>query len=256
MEMNRNKTNVVAMVAALIAVAAALPVIAAPQRPQGGGQGGRGGGMGGPGGGMGRRQPLPASAATIPLDVMTGYLKLTADQAAKIKTITQTLREAGRPPRPEPGQDGERPAPPSREEREAQRKVMEAATQKASTEITNLLTDEQKPRLATLVKGFDAMQAARIPPFAAQDLKLTDDQWVKIAALGTGATRESVIALLTDAQKTAVESARPPRRGGPGGEGPGGGGPGGGFGGPGGGGPGGPPPDGGFGGPPPPDAAF
>lgn len=239
--MNRNKTTFAAMTAALLTVAAMLPTIAAPQRPQGGG------GPGGPGGG-GRRQPMPVSAATIPLEVMSAYLQLSAEQTAQIKTITQTLRENGRPPRPEPGQNGERPAPPTREERETQRKTMQAAMQKASTEIAGLLTDAQKPRLATLVKGFDVMQAVRIPPFAVQDLKLTDDQWTQIAALGTGATRESVVALLTDAQKTALESARPPRRGGRGGEDGGMPPPGEGRGGEGRG--------GGFDGAPPPDAAF
>ena len=245
----KHSTRIATGIAAMIlTLAATLPLAnAAPQ-----GRGGQGG-PGGPGGGGRGRMPMPVSAATIPLEVMTNYLKLTADQVSEIKKITQTVRESGRPPRPQPGEDGERPAPPTPEEREAQRKTMTAAFAKASTDITNLLTDSQKPRLATLVKGFDAMQTARIPPFVAQDLKLTDDQWMKIAALGTAATHDSVLALLTDAQKSTVESARPPRRGGPGGGGPGGGGPDGG-----GGRPGGPPPGGGggFGGPPPEDGGF
>ncbi|MBC8143506.1 MAG: Spy/CpxP family protein refolding chaperone, partial [Armatimonadetes bacterium] len=202
--MNPTKQTMTAIFIALLAVASASPVLA---------QRGGGGGFGGPGGpgGMRGRQPMPVSAATLPLEVMNEYLALTPTQTAQIKTITQTLRETNRPPRPEPGLNGERPAPPTREEREAQRKTMEAAMQKASTEIISLLTDTQKPRLATLVKGFDVLQAVRIPPFAVQDLKLTDDQWIKIAALGTGAKRESVTALLTDVQIAALESARPPR---------------------------------------------
>ena len=241
--MKRNYAIITGIAAGVLMLA--TTVSAAPQGRGGGGQGGGGGFGGGQGGGMGRgggmdgrMQPPPVSAATIPLEAMTDYLQLTTAQVSKIKAITQAVRENNRPPRPEPGQDGERPAPPTQAEREAQRKTMDAAMTQASADITAVLTDTQKPRLSTLVKGFEAMQGARIPPFAVQDLKLTDDQWTKIAALGKTATRDSVAALLTDTQKTALESARPPR---------------GGRGGGGGGRPGGPPPDGGFGGPPPPD---
>lgn len=153
------------------------------------------------------RMPPPISAATIPVEAMTTYLKLTGEQTSKIQEINMALREEMRPPRPENG--NQRPQPPSPEEREARHKVMDGAIQKASASVTALLNDEQKTRLVTLLKAFDALRAGRIPPPALRDLKLTESQWAQLGALGKNATHEKIRALLTDAQKTALESSRP-----------------------------------------------
>lgn len=162
------------------------------------------------------RMPPPIAAATIPVEEMTTFLKLTGAQVSKIKEINAALREEMRPPRrPEQGDPqgppdgGQRPQPPSREEREARNKAMDAAIQKASASIIAILDDEQKPKLATMLKAFEALRAGRIPPFALRDVKLTASQWSQIAALGKNATREQIEDLLTDAQKSALESSRP-----------------------------------------------
>ena len=240
--MNRHR-RITGTVAALILTTLLAPAVFAAPQGYGGGGNPQGGppqngrqGWGNPQGGRRMPPPPPASAATLPVEIMTDYLKLSTEQTAQIRTITQTLRETMRPPRPQ-GNYGERPQPPTPEERAAR----DAAVRKANDAVIAVLTDAQKPRLATLIKAFDALRAGRIPPPAIGQLRLTDAQMAQIAALGTTATHEGIRALLTDAQIIVLESARPERRGGRGG-GRGGqmppGGP--------------PPPDGGFGGPPPP----
>ncbi len=197
-----------------------------------------GGGRGRPGG---RRPMPPISVATMPLEVMDGYLTLTADQKTKIAAIDATLREQMRPPRPANDEDSAAPpAPPTAEEREAHRKTVDAAVATASDSVTALLTDAQKAKLPVLLKAFAALRAGRVPPPAVASLKLTDAQWTQLSALGKGATRATVGALLTDTQKAALAAARPPRgrRPGPPPGGEGGGPP--------------PPPDEGGGPPPPP----
>ncbi|MBC7808880.1 MAG: hypothetical protein H7145_22330 [Akkermansiaceae bacterium] len=192
---------------------------------------------GGPGGSRGpRRMPPPISAATIPAETMTAYLKLTGTQVGKIRELHAALREEMRPPRGAGG-SGQRPQPPSPTERQARTRAIDAAIQEASAAVTDLLNEEQKLRLVTLLQAFDALRAGRIPPPALRDLQLTEAQWTQLGALGKNATHETILALLTDAQKAALESSRPgpDGRGRPPHEGP--------------------PPPGGFGpdGPPPPD---
>lgn len=163
------------------------------------------------------RMPPPISATTIPVEEMTTYLKLTGTQVSNIKEIHTALREEMRPPRrpeqggPPNGRDGGdgRPQPPSREEREARNQAMDAAIQKASVAVTALLDGEQKPRLVTLLKAFEALRAGRIPPPALRDLKLTESQWTQLGALGKNATREQIGAILTEAQRSVLESLRP-----------------------------------------------
>jgi P pilus assembly/Cpx signaling pathway, periplasmic inhibitor/zinc-resistance associated protein len=231
-----------------------------PPFPPGGGPGGPGFGPGGPGGRMGG--PRAVTVATMPLEVLETYLGLSSDQANRIEKIVEKMRsQMPRPPQPggpggPGGQGGERPQPPSREEMEAQRTKMQVAEKAASKEIEAVLTAGQKAKLPPLMKAFGALRTERISPNGIAQMKLTEAQLAKLAALGERPERGKVASILTAEQKEIADLNRQQfGPGGPGGPGFGPGGPGGRGGRGGGGFPGGPPPPGGEGFPPPPPGA-
>lgn len=221
-----------------------------PPFGQGGPGRGPGGGPGrGPGGpsrpGFGPRGPM--TAATVPTDALAPYLNLSAEQRGRIEAIHDRLRaERPRPPappRPEDREEGAPPPRPSREEMERMREKMEAAMKKADEEVQAILTASQREKLPTLLKAFSALRDARIMLSAAPQMKLSNEQISKLAALGARPRHEQVTAILTAEQRQIADENRVRGPGSPGRPDGGRGG----FGGPGGG-PGGPPP---FGGPPP-----
>ena len=226
------------LVLAGIAVAA-LTMTAQAQPPEGGPPPGFGGpGQGGPGGGGPRgRQPRPMSVAQVPMDVMDSYLGLSESQHSSIEKIIADLRATmPRPPaRPQPGEDnGQPPQRPSREEMEARRAKMDAADKKASAAIEGVLTVDQKKKLPTLVKALGTLRRIGFALPVTAQLKLTNTQLTKLAALGQDASPDKIEAVLTADQKQMVQENQ--MRRGPGGPG----------------GPGGPPPGGGDGPPLPP----
>ena len=240
--------------------------------PPPGGQGGQGGGRGFGGQGGGRIQLV-----TTPVEVLASELKLTSEQADKIKTIQAAYRKDRDSMMPDGpggpggggqgggpgggGQDGNQGgAPPDRE-------AMQKLDKTASDKITAVLTDDQKAALPGVIQMLGALQSAGIPPQALGVLKLTSAQKQKAIAISKEMQQaiqaamqdqdrqamqdartkchDKIQALLTDEQKAALDKFAKdhPRQGGQ--RGPGGpGGPGGGQGGDG------PPPDGN--GPPPP----
>ena len=241
-----------------------------------GGPGGFGGGgfQGGPGGFQGGRMGMlrTVSAASLPLRVMVSYLGLTDAQTGKIALVREDMQDAMRPqmgqrpgqPQGQPRGDSQGQQPQGRQGNQrsqgnqgnqgnpqAMQAAMQVAEKKATTEINAVLSDDQKTKLATLVKAIKALQDGGIRPDAALKLKLTEEQLAKLAG-GT-----AVEEVLTTEQQNIAENYRMPA-GGFGG-GPGGPGGPGGFGGPPQGGPG----QGGFGGgqggfgspPPPPDGS-
>ena len=239
------------------------------------------GGPGGPpfGGPMGRMHgPRQASVADTPLSALAAGLTLTADQKTKIAAIQTNLTTQRQALMPQRG-DG----PPDRDTMRAAMDKMRSLDQQAAADIKAVLTDTQKSALPALLKTLDDLRFVGIPAETYGDLKLTDDQKTKIAALvqtaqqagrtAMDAARQSgdfstvrqtlstshtqavqqAMALLTTAQKavvTAYKAAHP--QPGPGGFGP----PPGGFGPPPGGGGFGPPPGGGGFGPPPGGGGF
>lgn len=110
---------------------------------------------------------------------------------------------------------------------------MRQIAQKASREIEANLTDAQRRQLPGVLKAMRTLRNARIPLSLVPKLKLTTGQVAKLAALPSGSDDARLDAILTRAQRDAVEPYRQP---GPAGrfDGPPGGAPEPGFGGPGG----------------------
>lgn len=259
--------------AALTALVSAMLGTAAfaqwPGPPPGGPRGPSGPPFGGPGRPGMMRGPRPASVADMPLSALAAGMTLTAGQKAKIAAIQTHLAKQRRALMPRPGGG----PPPDRDTMRANMDKMRALDQQAAADIKAILTDTQKSALPALLKTLDDLRFVGIPLETYGDLKLTDDQKTKIAALvqtaqqagraAMDAARQSgdfstvrqtlstshdqavqqAMALLTTAQKAVVTKfkASHPQPG-PGGFGPPP--PGGGFG---------PPPGGGGFGPPPGD---
>lgn len=193
--------------------------------PFGRGDGGRFGG------------PRPITVATVPTNVLTHYLKLSADQQKRVAAIGMTLRVAmPRPPAPPQNgnEEGNRPPRRSREEREAHFLKMKSAEAKATKEIMVVLSPAQKSKLPQLMSALSALQADHIALSAVTRLNLTNSQIKRLAAAGKSATHEVVVSDFTATQNEIADANRR-ERGGPGSP----------FGGPGG------PPPGGPDGPPP-----
>jgi hypothetical protein len=208
--------------------------------------------------------PRQLSATNIPLRILAKYVNLNDSQIGKVAIVREEMMDAMRPTPPPRrgnggpgGPGGDRGGPnaygggqggpggfgrgqqPNFEEMQGR---IQAADKKATEDIKAILTEDQRGKLARLVKALQALQSEGIRPDAVLKLEITEDQ---IAKLGGGRTVANV--LTPEQQERAEEFRMPPGPGGFGGPGgPGGfggpGGPGGrgGFGGPGG--PGGPPP--------------
>ena len=97
--------------------------------------------------GQGRGQ---ATLASIPVDVLAGPLKLTDDQKRKIRASQEKVAKAT------------------------------AEARAANTEITAVLTGEQKGKVEGVVREFGFYQQLGIPLQVLGELKLTDDQKSKI----------------------------------------------------------------------------
>ena len=204
-------------------------------------------------------QGAPVTAASTPLTTLTSSLTLTSTQQSQIEQIQQNFHEQVQVIAPRPSVDGgggfgqgqgQRPTPPDA----ATRAKIEALADTASTSITALLTPTQTTELTTLLGQLKELQSALISPRLYSQLNLTSDQYAQIAKIESAAdvtvkqavqqaatsgnydslqetiqdshrtTHTQVIALLTPAQASLVESSRSGRGfGGADGQGPGGG---------------------------------
>src|ERR1700693_4969200 len=97
--------------------------------------------------GQGRGQ---ATLASIPVDVLAGPLKLSDDQKTKIRASQEKVAKAT------------------------------AEARAANTEITAVLTGEQKGKVEGVVRELGSYQQVGIPLQVLGGLKLTDDQKSKI----------------------------------------------------------------------------
>lgn len=147
----------------------------------GGGRRQRQGGFGGQRGGMN-------TLATVPVATLDSYLKLTADQKAKIKTIqdqyTTDTKALATPGGAAGGAGVDRQAL-----QEARQKRQEAAT-KADTDIKAVLTEDQTKMLPDMNKELQALNTVGIPAGALGDLKLSSDQKTKITTIATDAQKD------------------------------------------------------------------
>jgi Spy/CpxP family protein refolding chaperone len=231
------KKNMPFMALAFVGAALTLSSVAFAQAdpgaaPGGGARAGRGQG-GRPG--QGGRGGAQASPATIPVSAYSSEIKLSADQVSKIEAIQKKYAADTKDLVPQPGGD--------RQAMQELRAKRQEIGQQATKDIEAVLSDDQKTKLAAVLKDFTAMQMVGIPAAALGDLKLTADQKSKILAIakplqakmqeamqagqngggGGGfqaireemmAGREKALEVLTAEQKTKLEKYQPQRRNG------------------------------------------
>jgi len=178
--MNKLMTTLVGATAVLSLVAFAQGSALA-QRGNGGG--GFGGGFGGQrGGGM-----MQMGLSSLPVDVLVKGLKLTDDQKTKVDDVQKKIREAqraafggGNNPFGGGAGGGNRPDPAQLQEMMTK---MQEDRKKNDAQIEAVLTDDQKKALPAFLKDVQTFQTAQLPLALVGDLKLTDDQKTKMAAV-------------------------------------------------------------------------
>jgi len=180
--MNKLMTTLVGATAVLSLVAFAQGSALA-QRGNGGG--GFGGGFGGQrGGGL-----MQMGLSNLPVDVLVKGLKLTDDQKTKVDDVQKKIREAqraafggGNNPFGGGAGGGNRPDPAQLQEMMTK---MQEDRKKNDAQIEAVLTDDQKKALPAFLKDVQTFQTAQLPLALVGDLKLTDDQKTKMAAVVT-----------------------------------------------------------------------
>lgn len=202
----------------------------APAFAQGPGGPPPGPGFGRPGGGG----PRQDSVANTPIGALAAGLKLTSDQKAKIAAIQKKLQQQRRDLMPRPGgsEDG---GPPDPSTMRANMDKMRSLEQTAVRKIKEVLTSDQKQTLPTFMKELGSLRATGIPIELYGTLKLTTDQKQQLTGIAEKArdvmrqkmdaaresgdfgsvrdamdqsrrqTHDQAMAILTDAQRSAVE---------------------------------------------------
>lgn len=130
----------------------------------GGQRGGRGGG----------RNAGPLTIATVPVDLLATELKLTDDQKTKITAARTKMQQDLQAARPAAG---------AATDRQAQAAKRQEINQQAVKDIEEVLTPDQKKQEPDLIKNLSALRSTGIPMPTYGDLKLTDEQRTKLAAL-------------------------------------------------------------------------
>ena len=171
----------------LVGATAVLSLVAFAQgsahAQRGNGGGGFGGGFGGQrGGGL-----MQMGLSNLPVDVLVKGLKLTDDQKTKVDDVQKKIREAqraafggGNNPFGGGAGGGNRPDPAQLQEMMAK---MQEDRKKNDAQIEAVLTDDQKKALPAFLKDVQTFQTAQLPLALVGDLKLTDDQKTKMAAV-------------------------------------------------------------------------
>ncbi|MFZ4781686.1 MAG: hypothetical protein ACOYLC_05165 [Armatimonadaceae bacterium] len=178
--MNKLMTTLVGATAVLSLVAFAQ---GSAHAQRGNGGGGFGGGFGGQrGGGL-----MQMGLSNIPVDVLVKGLKLTDDQKTKVDDVQKKIREAqraafggGNNPFGGGAGGGNRPDPAQLQEMMTK---MQEDRKKNDAQIEAVLTDDQKKALPAFLKDVQTFQTAQLPLALVGDLKLTDDQKTKMAAV-------------------------------------------------------------------------
>jgi len=173
----------------LVGATAVLSLVAFAQgsahAQRGNGGGGFGGGFGGQrGGGL-----MQMGLSNLPVDVLVKGLKLTDDQKTKVDDVQKKIREAqraafggGNNPFGGGAGGGNRPDPAQLQEMMTK---MQEDRKKNDAQIEAVLTDDQKKALPAFLKDVQTFQTAQLPLALVGDLKLTDDQKTKMAAVVT-----------------------------------------------------------------------
>jgi len=156
--------------------AAGQPPAGGRQR-RGGGQG-RGGFQGRFGAGGGQ-----LLLVNLPVDFLVKELKLTDEQKTSV-TEVQTKYRADLQALRQPAADGAQP------DFQAMRTKMTELGQKSAKDIDAILKDDQKTQATAMVKNLQMLQTLRIPYQTLDDLKLTDEQKTKLAAIAADVTKE------------------------------------------------------------------
>ena len=151
----------------------------------------------GQGRGQGRGGARGVSLANLPIGALDSILKLTADQKTKATAIQEKYRTDTAALRPAQGQA---PDPANTA------KLRELTTQ-ANKDLEALLTDEQKTKWTAARKDLALLASAGIPPALFTDIKLTDEQKIKLAAIQKETT-DKVQALPQDQRRAAMQEAR------------------------------------------------
>jgi Spy/CpxP family protein refolding chaperone len=183
--MNKLMTTLVGATAVLSLVAFAQGSAHAQRGNGGGGFGGFAGGFGGQrGGGL-----MQMGLSSLPVDVLVKGLKLTDDQKTKVDDVQKKIREAqraafggGNNPFGGGAGGGNRPDPAQLQEMMTK---MQEDRKKNDAQIEAVLTDDQKKALPAFLKDVQTFQTAQLPLALVGDLKLTDDQKTKMAAVVT-----------------------------------------------------------------------
>jgi Spy/CpxP family protein refolding chaperone len=183
--MNKLMTTLVGATAVLSLVAFAQGSAHAQRGNGGGGFGGFAGGFGGQrGGGL-----MQMGLSNLPVDVLVKGLKLTDDQKTKVDDVQKKIREAqraafggGNNPFGGGAGGGNRLDPAQLQEMMTK---MQEDRKKNDAQIEAVLTDDQKKALPAFLKDVQTFQTAQLPLALVGDLKLTDDQKTKMAAVVT-----------------------------------------------------------------------
>ncbi|MDR3183038.1 MAG: Spy/CpxP family protein refolding chaperone [Planctomycetaceae bacterium] len=160
------------MTALLLTAAAAMTALA---QPPAGGPGARG-----PGGPGGQNNPIGNIWQN---DALKAELKLTDEQVAQLKKLSDELRPQRQPQRSGsreqagPGGNNQPPAPPSREDFEKRMDDFQA-------KVNQILTPEQQAKSKVLLfQGFGGLDSPFLGARTLNALNLTDEQKAKIKAI-------------------------------------------------------------------------
>jgi Spy/CpxP family protein refolding chaperone len=156
------------------------------------------------------------SVASLPVNVIDSIVKLTPEQKTKVTTIHDKYEADTRALRP---QQGAQPEP-------ANTQKLRDISRQAVADIEALLNQEQKDKLKAANKDLQLYRSVGIPVELYGQVKLTDEQKTKLAAIEKETTEKSqgvdqaqrrqinqeartkAEALLTADQKAAIEKYR------------------------------------------------
>lgn len=182
------KLKQMSMALGFVTMAALVTTGAFAQAQPGQGQPGGGRGQGG-GQGRGQGRGGGASLASVPVDVLQTELKLTSDQAAKIKIAQSGVKAAQKEM-----QDAMAAAQGGQADPTAMREMFTKfrdVNTKATEEINGILDDKQKEAAKGLLQTIGDLGQIGVGAGAYGDLKLTDDQKTAIHALITKSQKDN-----------------------------------------------------------------